>query len=162
MVHNPSQAMLDARFKKGQGSANPGGRPKGVERRIRELLKDDWEAIALAMRDIALGKLPPGITGETTVKIKDRIDAATWCYDRGWGKTRAVTDVLQDVLDAGVGAIELDDVDEASLEMLEESIRRANLGRGIIDVAPARELAASVDPTPEPEPVDAKSTAVEP
>jgi len=159
---NPSPAQLAARFKPGQPSANPGGRPKGIERQIRDLLKDDWHAIACAMRDIALGRLPPGITGETTVKIKDRIDAANWCYDRGWGKARGVTDVTQDILDAGAGSLDVEQLDESTLEMLEEQIRRVNRGRGIIDVAPGRErvLAPAVDPRPAA--VDQKSVAPEP
>jgi hypothetical protein len=162
----PSAAELAARFKPGQPSANPGGRPKGLERRIREQLRDDWEAITLALRDIALGRLPPGITGETTVKIRDRIDAIRLLYDRGWGKARTVVDVNADIADALMSSMDVSSLDEESLEELEAAIARAHMGRGIIDVRPGREtrLAPTVDPIAPiaPEPADLVSTAVDP
>lgn len=120
---------------------NPGGRPKGLEKRVRELV--DFDAITLALQDIALGKLPPGITGETTVKIKDRIEAAKLLYDRGHGKARAIVDLAHDITHSGLSAIDVDELDAAAFEALEVAVAKAVGERqgNVID-APA--------PTPDP------------
>lgn len=123
-------------WKKGQ-SGNPGGRPKGLEKRVRELV--DFDKITLALQDIALGKLPPGITGETTVKIKDRIEASKVLYDRGFGKARSIVDVTNTINESGLGAIDVDALDDAQFEALELTIRRV-LGQddaNIVDVIEA-------------------------
>ena len=151
----------DTKFKPGQ-SGNPGGRPKGIERRVRELLKDDWDAIIMAMADIALGKLPPGITGETTVKIRDRVDAAKLVLDRGWGKARTVVDVNADIIDGALGAVDVNELDEASLAMLEDTISRLRDRRGPSSVIDAKSttivpaIAASVELHPRVEPKEAE------
>lgn len=80
-------------FVKGQ-SGNPGGRARGLERRVRELLKGDIDAMTLAMRDIALGTPPAeGPLASVAIKTRDRIEAYKVLTDRGWGKPKQIVDM---------------------------------------------------------------------
>jgi hypothetical protein len=58
-------------------SGNPGGRPKGLTRRVRELVGDNGEAIASFMFEL--------MTDESA-RNADRIEAAKWLGDRGFGR----------------------------------------------------------------------------
>ena len=60
-------------------SGNPGGRPKGLSRRVRELVRDDGHGIAEFMVSV--------MTVERA-RNADRIEAAKWLADRGFGKLR--------------------------------------------------------------------------
>jgi len=66
-------------------SGNPGGRPKGLTRRVRQLVGHDGEAIAEFMFEV--------MTNET-VRTSDRMEAGRWLADRGFG--RAVESVKAD------------------------------------------------------------------
>lgn len=129
---SPTPAMLATRFRPGN-CANPGGRPKGLEARVRELV--DFDKITLMLRDIALGEMPPGVTSESGVKIKDRIEAAKLLYDRGFGKARAVVDLTTEIAKGGIAGVDIDALDATTLALLDESIERALTGRAI-DVTP--------------------------
>ncbi|MBM2823523.1 MAG: hypothetical protein HW413_2269 [Thermoleophilia bacterium] len=59
-------------------SGNPGGRPKGLSRRVRELVGDDGHAIAEFMFTIL---------SDETECTADRMEAAKWLADRGFGKS---------------------------------------------------------------------------
>ena len=58
-------------------SGNPGGRPKGLTRRVRELVGEDGELIANYMLSV--------MTDEGA-RTADRLEAARWLADRGFGK----------------------------------------------------------------------------
>ena len=59
-------------------SGNPGGRPKGLSRRVREVVGDDGHAIADFMFRV--------LSNETE-RTADRMEAAKWLADRGFGKS---------------------------------------------------------------------------
>jgi hypothetical protein len=83
----PSKA---GRWPKGK-SGNPGGRPKGLAARVRELTKDGHELVDL-MVAIMRGTLTvtlrdrDGKTYEQAPSHRDRMMAAAWLADRGFGK----------------------------------------------------------------------------
>lgn len=69
-------------FKPGQ-SGNPGGRPKGLSRRVRELVGDDGHEIAEFMFSVM---------ADERARNADRIDAAKWLADRGFGRAAITVD----------------------------------------------------------------------
>ena len=68
--------ITGAGFLPGQ-SGNPGGRPKGLARRVRELVGDSGELILEFMVEVL---------GDETARMADRLEAARWLADRGFGK----------------------------------------------------------------------------
>jgi hypothetical protein len=58
-------------------SGNPGGRPKGLAKRVRELVGSDGERIATFFFDVMT---------DPTERTADRMEAARWLGDRGFGK----------------------------------------------------------------------------
>ena len=85
-------------------SGNPGGRPKGLSRRVRELVGEDGEAIAEYMLSVM---------HDERARTADRIEAGKWLANRGFGTAPLVIDagmspehVLQDFL----GRLSLEDL----------------------------------------------------
>ena len=77
-------------------SGNPGGRPKGLSRRVRELVGEDGEAIAEYMLSVM---------EDEHARTADRIEAGKWLANRGFGTAPLVIDarvnpeqLLQDYL----------------------------------------------------------------
>lgn len=148
----PTPAMLAARIKPGQ-TLNPGGRPKGLEKRVRELV--DFDAITLALQDIALGRLPPGLTSESSIRIRDRVDASRLLYDRGFGKARVLVDVAHDVVNHGMAALDVEALDDAAVEIVERAIENALAQRALpLDTTTADVIDASSEEVVPAEPVD--------
>jgi hypothetical protein len=73
---------VEHRFKPGQ-SGNPGGRPKGLQRRVRELVGDDGDKLASFLFAVFTDE------GE---KMGDRLEAAKILLERGWGKAPIAVD----------------------------------------------------------------------
>ncbi len=65
-------------------SGNPGGRPKGLARYVRELVGDDGRRIA----DFMLGVLD-----DESERTETRLKAAEWLAERGFGKAPLTMDV---------------------------------------------------------------------
>lgn len=95
-------------WKPGQ-SGNPGGRPKGLARRVRELVGGDGETIAQFMLDTLTSP---------ECEMRDRMEAAKWLADRGWGKA-ANHAPIEDGDPLG-----LDQVDAAISELVDELAAR--------------------------------------
>ena len=76
-------------FKPGQ-SGNPGGRPKGLAKRVRELVGEDGERIIEFMASVM---------NDETARKADRLEAAKWLADRGFG--RAIQGLEIDVAQRG-------------------------------------------------------------
>jgi hypothetical protein len=65
-------------------SGNPGGRPKGLGRRVRELVGEDGEAIAVYMLSVMR---------DEKARTADRLEAAKWLADRGFGRSVQTLDL---------------------------------------------------------------------
>ena len=68
--------ITGAGFLPGQ-SGNPGGRPRGLARRVREVVGDNGERIIEFMVTVL---------GDEQARTADRLQAAMWLADRGFGK----------------------------------------------------------------------------
>lgn len=78
------------RFQAGQ-SGNPKGRPKGIARKVRQVLgDDDGETLARFWSACLTGLLVhvdgDGVRHEEKVDMKDRIAVSKILAERGWGK----------------------------------------------------------------------------
>jgi hypothetical protein len=58
-------------------SGNPGGQPKGLASEIRERTKDGEELVGFVLK-VFRGEV-------CEAKLRDRLEAATWLADRGFG-----------------------------------------------------------------------------
>lgn len=65
-------------------SGNAGGRPLGLARKVRELVGDNGAAIAEFMLRLML---------DERERTRDRLDAARFLADRGWGKALQTLEV---------------------------------------------------------------------
>lgn len=79
----PPGGITGSGFLPGQ-SGNPGGRPKGLSRRVRELVGDDGEVIAEYMLSVM---------HDEKARTADRLEAAKWLADRGFGRTVQTLDL---------------------------------------------------------------------
>jgi hypothetical protein len=64
-------------------SGNPGGRPKGLAKRVRELVGPDGERLVAFHVDVM---------EDPEQKMTDRLVAARWLADRGFGRVTLVVD----------------------------------------------------------------------
>jgi hypothetical protein len=72
---NIAEAGRDTRFQPGE-CRNPGGRPKGLAKRIRELTDDGETLIQQALTVLRDGD----------ARLRDRAEARHWLTDHGFGK----------------------------------------------------------------------------
>ena len=107
-TEKPNPAANLKPWKPGQ-SGNPGGRPKGLAKRVRELVGGDGETIAQFMLDTLQNQ---------DAEMRDRMEAAKWLADRGWGKA-ANHAPIEDADPLG-----LDQVDIAIGELVDELAQR--------------------------------------
>jgi uncharacterized protein DUF5681 len=92
MTESLNRKQIAARWKPGQ-SGNPGGRKKGLEKQIRDIVGADVEKMTMAMRDIVLGIKPKGDLACVKIMTRDRIEAYKTLLDRGWGKVKSIVPI---------------------------------------------------------------------
>jgi hypothetical protein len=74
-------------------SGNPGGRPTALRRAVREATRDGQDLVEMMMRVLA-GR-PVRVKGRLyRATIEDRMEAATWLADRGFGKPSTMAEML--------------------------------------------------------------------
>jgi hypothetical protein len=102
--------VTGAGFRPGQ-SGNPGGRPKGLRRRVQELVGPDGDAIVAYMVEVMQNPVE---------KTRDRMDAARWLADRGFGK--AVPEVDWPLIPEWIDMSKLSDKDlQVMIELCEKA-----------------------------------------
>lgn len=69
-------------------SGNPGGRPKGLAKRVREAVGRDGERLVTLHVDVM---------DDPEQKMADRLAAARWLADRGFGRVALVADAPEAV-----------------------------------------------------------------
>ena len=77
----PQNRDLSGRFLKGT-SGNPGGRPLGFREQIKESTADGNELVEVVL----------SVLRDQNASNRERMEAATWLADRGFGKPAAVRD----------------------------------------------------------------------
>lgn len=136
----------DGRLLPGQ-TANPGGRPKGLAQRVRDLV--DFEAIVKALEDIALGRMPPGITAtqHSTPTVAERISAAKLLIERGHGKAEQTINLAASVATGGDAQLfDVTRLDAAALGILEAAISQRLLDQPeLLDDEPPSDGVINVD-----------------
>jgi hypothetical protein len=85
-------------------SGNPGGRPKGLVRRIREQTGDGEELVEYML----------GVFRDEGESTKTRVEAASWLADRGFGRPQQTT--LIEEAEPAIMPSELDE-EEIAAEM---------------------------------------------
>ncbi len=100
--------QLAPAWKPGQ-SGNPGGRPKGIARRARELLGNDPEQLLTVLLAVAQ---------DEKAKDSDRIAAVREYLDRGWCKAPAYAPIEDG------DPLGLEDVDRELASVLDELAAR--------------------------------------
>jgi len=72
---------------------NPGGRPQGLAKLAREAVGDGRDLIDFYR---AVFKGDTKALGTRRIALRDRIQAADWLAERGWGKAPVVVDVPEE------------------------------------------------------------------
>ncbi len=81
-MHNPPQNRdLSGRFLKGT-SGNPAGRPLGFREQIKQSTADGNELVEVVL----------SVLRDQNASNRERMEAATWLADRGYGKPAPVRD----------------------------------------------------------------------
>ena len=102
----PQNRDLTGRFLAGQ-SGNPGGRPVGIREQIKQRTADGNELVEVVL----------GVLRDQNASNRERMEAATWLADRGFGKPAAVRD--DDVPGSGDFTIVIGDHDARGNPMIE-------------------------------------------
>lgn len=119
MSDTPDRERPAHLWKPGQ-SGNPGGKPKGLERRVREIVGPDLDAMITALVDIALARGNMG----AGAKVRDRVAAASLVLNRGWGAPKQTVVVESDQPTTEI-TINVNVLPDGDLDQLETLLERA-------------------------------------
>jgi hypothetical protein len=123
---------IGKQFEPGNEISKLGGRPKGLARRIRDMVGDDPARIANVLFDIL---------EDTTANNADRIHAAKELFDRGWGKAPSYAPI------EGSDPLEASELDRAIREIADQLVARR--AHPVLDAKMYREeVADGVRPAP--------------
>jgi len=143
-------------------SLNPGGKAKGIERRIREYIEaqvetldgkvmDGWDYMFACLYAIATGRSPPGnIDGAITAK--DRMAASMILLDRVYGKAKIQIETDTTLYAGGLKNLDIDNLSAEELDALEAHVEllsakaQGKATSNIIDVAPADIVETETEP----------------
>lgn len=100
---------IGQQFAEGNTVSRLGGRPKGLARRIRDMVGDDPGRIANVLFDIL---------EDPTARNADRIASAREILDRGWGKAPAFAPI------EGGDPLEASELDQAIRDIADQLIAR--------------------------------------
>jgi hypothetical protein len=98
-------------------SGNPGGRPRGFVAAIREQTRDGEELVDFMLR-VLRGQLPD-------VRLRDRLDAATWLTDRAFGRPRQIEPPDEKPQGESAPRLNLRDLTDEELETLAALLAKA-------------------------------------
>jgi hypothetical protein len=104
--------LEEFKWKAGQPSANPNGRPKGLARATREMVGEDGNALA---------ELWWSIANDETRRDSDRLEASKLLAERGWGKAVTFNPIEGDPLG-------FDGLEQAAEEFRSNILRLAPAG----------------------------------
>jgi hypothetical protein len=96
-------------FAKGNTLSGAGGRPKGLAKRIRDMVGDDPARVANVLFDIL---------EDPEARNTDRIAAAKEILDRGWGKSPAYAPI------EGGDPLEANELDRAIRDIADQLVAR--------------------------------------
>lgn len=146
----------DGKLAPGTATLNPYGKFKGIDRRIKHVVEsrlekmgvdgepvDGWEAMTVVMYEVAMGRKPPGEM-ELDIKLKDRMAAITFLFDRVFGKPTVKIESEQ-VTNSGLAGVDVDALDPEDLDALEAYVENLSA-----------KIAANKPPAFELAPVDAE------
>ncbi|MCR4338788.1 MAG: DUF5681 domain-containing protein [Gemmatimonadaceae bacterium] len=112
-IQNTGRAENLNPWKPGQ-SGNPGGRPKGLARQVRELVGNDGKRLAefhLAVATLDVELLAAANVTAKQVTVRDRQTSVAWLAERGWGKPATFAPVEEgDPLELSNVAVAIDKV----------------------------------------------------
>lgn len=145
---------------------NPGGKPKGIERRMREIVEsrienwdgrsvDGWEAMTLMMYDVAMGRKPPGDV-DLHITMKDRQAAVQFLFDRVHGKATVKIESESVVHQGSIANLDVDSLDPETLAALEAHVElvAAKAAGKATDVIIDAEIVEPGSIVPDPNPDD--------
>jgi hypothetical protein len=109
----------NGRLVAGSKTPNPSGRPKGIGY-VREIAQNYTEDAIRELYSIMT----------TSEKDRDRLEAAKYLLDRGWGKPSTSVEIQHENGDSQTKMIELSKLSKDQLEQLEDMIDIAKESQG--------------------------------
>lgn len=108
---NPAEHLAAYRFREGQRTPNPGGRPKGIVKLVREETSNGKDLVE------RMGRIWRG--EEKGFSSRERMEAGKWLADRGFGRSASTEIQLTGELS---GNPLVDEITEAAQETAADAL----------------------------------------